>query len=166
VLSTDPEIAIRPWGVTATAMTLSVSPVKVFSAMALVKSHSFRVWSDEAEIALSREGVMATAQTSPECLPSVLSSLYGDRPDDTASEALEAILGLPNGRLTYGDRPDDTASEAALTALLHRTGGFLNAVGSHLCLMRKKKRSHTNPPNAETRRFGREIGKEQAPFTP
>jgi len=84
VLSTDPEIAIRPWGVTATAMTLSVSPVKVFSAMALVKSHSFRVWSDEAEIALSREGVMATAQTSPECLPSVLSSLYGDRPDDTA----------------------------------------------------------------------------------
>jgi hypothetical protein len=122
-------------------MTLSVSPVKVFSAMALVKSHSFRVWSDEAEIALSREGVMATAQTSPECLPSVLSLL--------------------SARSTRRHR-----SEAALTALLHPSGVFLNAVGSHLCLTRKKERSHTNPPNAETRRLGREIGKEQAPLTP
>ena len=107
--------------------------------MALVKSHRFRVWSDEAEIALSREGVMATAQTSPECLPSVLLS----------------------ARSTRRHR-----SEAANTALLHPSGGFLNAVGSHLCLTRKKERSHTNPPNAETRRLGREIGKEQAPFTP
>jgi len=37
--------------------------------MALVKSHSFSVWSDEAEIALTPSGVMATAQTSPKCLP-------------------------------------------------------------------------------------------------
>jgi hypothetical protein len=41
-----------------------------------------------------------------------------------------------------------------------------NSKGFAICLMRKKKRSHTNPPNAETPRFGREIGKEPAPFTP
>jgi hypothetical protein len=85
-------------------MTLSVSPVKVFSAMALVKSHRFWVWSDEAEIALSREGVMATAQTSPECLPSVLSSLYGDRPDDTAQKPhlLPCCIGLGDFLMPLG----------------------------------------------------------------
>ncbi|MEG4997807.1 hypothetical protein QUB13_08940 [Microcoleus sp. B4-D4] len=107
--------------------------------MVLVKSHSFSVWSDETEIALSPSGVMATAQTSPEWLPSVLSSL--------------------SARSTRRHR-----SEASLTALLHWFGGFLNAVGSHRCLMRKKERSHANPPSAETHRFGREVGKEQAQF--
>ena len=97
--------------------------------MALVKSHSFRVWSDEAEIALSREGVMATAQTSPECLPSVLSSLYGDRTRRHRSEALEAILGLPNGRLTYGDQPDDTAQKPHLLPCCIGLGDFLMPLG-------------------------------------
>ena len=45
--------------------------------------------------------MMATAQTSPECLPSVLSSL--------------------SARSTRRHR-----SEAPVTALLHRLGGFLN----------------------------------------
>ena len=96
--------------------------MKVFKAMALVKSHRFSVWSDEAEIALSPSGVMAS-QTSPDCLPSVLSSLSARSTRRHRSEA--AVTALLIGRrgflkvvvqLTEGGRRIQTAITAALDA--------------------------------------------------
>ncbi|MEG4805363.1 hypothetical protein QUB63_32340 [Microcoleus sp. ARI1-B5] len=78
--------------------------------MPLVKSHSFSVWSDEAEIALSREGVMATAQTSPFC----------------------PHLRLQLARTQRAIDPTTPRRRAAFTALLHWFGVFLNEAASGL----------------------------------